>query len=111
MKPLIVELHGSDLNGEAAFHDTFARVFGFLDGYGRNMDAWIDCMSCLRDMEPRMTKIHVRPTETLTLLIRDHQAMRDGAPRQWADLVECAAFVNFREIERGDWPVLALAFA
>jgi len=26
------------------FHDEFQEKMGFFDGYGRNMDAWIDCM-------------------------------------------------------------------
>jgi len=27
------------------FHDVFADAFGFPDFYGRNMDAWVDCMT------------------------------------------------------------------
>jgi hypothetical protein len=107
---LVVEVSGSELIGAAAFHDTFSRAFGFFEGYGRNMDAWIDCMGSLRDPDEYMTKLHVGATETLTILIHDYEALRDGAPRQWADLIECAAFVNRREIDCGEGPILALAF-
>jgi Barstar (barnase inhibitor) len=108
--PQVVELSGTELIGAAAFHETFSRVFGFLEGYGRNMDAWIDCMGYLRDPDIRMTKFYVGKHETLTLLIRDYETLRDGAPKQWAGLIECSAVVNRREIEAGHAPVLAMAF-
>lgn len=28
-----------------SFHDVFAEAMGFPSYYGRNMDAWIDCMT------------------------------------------------------------------
>jgi hypothetical protein len=28
----------------ASFHDVFGRTLKLFDGYGRNMNAWIDCM-------------------------------------------------------------------
>jgi hypothetical protein len=110
MMPLVVELFGSELVGAKEFHDTFSRVFGFFDGYGRNMDAWIDCMSYLREPDANLTKLSVGTAQTLTLLIRDHETLRDRAPKQWSDLHECSAFVNLREIESGKVPILALAF-
>jgi hypothetical protein len=106
----VVEVSGTELIGVAAFHDTFSRVFGFFDGYGRNMDAWIDCMGYLRDPDAGMSKLHLGATDILTILVRDFEALRDGAPKQWAALIECSAFVNRREIDRGDGPILALAF-
>ena len=41
-----------------SFHDEFARVFGFPSFYGRNMNAWIDCMTSLDEPEDGMTSIH-----------------------------------------------------
>jgi hypothetical protein len=38
------------------------------------------------------------------------QDFRARCPEQYAAVVECAAFVNSRRIERGDHPILALAF-
>jgi RNAse (barnase) inhibitor barstar len=110
VKSHIVELSGTELVGEVAFHDTFFRIFGFLEGYGRNMDAWIDCMSYLRASDRHMTTLQIGASETLTLLIRDHVALRDRAPKQWLDLIECCAFVNRRAIDRDEGPILALAF-
>jgi RNAse (barnase) inhibitor barstar len=35
----------SAIDGPASFHEAFASALGFPSWYGRNMDAWIDCMS------------------------------------------------------------------
>jgi hypothetical protein len=40
------------------FHDVFAEAFGFPDFYGRNMNAWIDCMSSLGEPRDAMTSVH-----------------------------------------------------
>ncbi len=108
--PQIVDISGNELIGEAAFHDSFQRILGFFAGYGRNMNAWIDCMGYLREPSAKMTKLHVGASETLTIMVRDYEALRDGAPKQWADLIECTAIVNLREVENGEVPILALAF-
>ena len=41
-------------------HDwaSFNRTFAFPDFYGRNMDAWIDCMSSLDEPSAQLTGIH-----------------------------------------------------
>jgi len=44
-----VHLDGRLIGSWPAFHDSCKAAFGFPDFYGRNMDAWIDCLSSLRD--------------------------------------------------------------
>ena len=97
-----------------SFHDVFAEAFGFPDFYGRNMDAWIDCLSDLDKPDSGMTTVHVAPGQVLALVI-DHAAeFKDRCPEQFSALVECAAFVNWRVMEHdGSFskpPLLALAF-
>jgi Barstar (barnase inhibitor) len=41
----VVEVPMSQINDWDTFHDTFAQALGFPDFYGRNMDAWIDCLT------------------------------------------------------------------
>jgi RNAse (barnase) inhibitor barstar len=43
----LVRIDGTRLQSWDAFHSAFASAFGFPDFYGRNMDAWIDCMTSL----------------------------------------------------------------
>lgn len=47
MQTTIVDIPAHEITDWDSFHDVFKRVFGFPDFYGRNMDAWIDCMTDL----------------------------------------------------------------
>ncbi len=82
MTLITVRIPAATLVGRDQFHDTFAKLFGFPPWYGKNMDAWIDCMSYLRYPDAGMTKIHISPTQTLTILIDDYEVLRDAAPKQ-----------------------------
>ena len=93
-----------------SFHTVFSSAFGFPDFYGRNMDAWIDCLTCLDEPEAEMTNVHVASGQTLTLLIDHAGQFKTRCPDLFAALVECAGFVNWRRGEIGDPAVLALAF-
>nr|WP_242628866.1 barstar family protein [Xanthomonas oryzae] len=93
-----------------SFHSVFAVAFGFPSFYGRNMDAWIDCISYLDDPGSGMTTTHIDSGLTLSLVIEHAQEFKARCPDLFSDLVECAAFVNWRRIEAGQAPVLALAF-
>ena len=106
----VLEFDANSLVGKERFHTTFAMALGFFNGYGRNMDAWIDCMSYLRAPEAGMTRFRVEEGETLTIVLRNYERFRDAAPEQGRDLIECAAAVNLGEIERGAAPLIALAF-
>ncbi|MCU0699586.1 MAG: barstar family protein [Myxococcaceae bacterium] len=93
-----------------SFHDVFAEILGFPDFYGRNMNAWIDCMTCLDDPEAGMTNVHAPPGGVMTLLLDDVSGFATRCPAQYEALVECAAFVNWRRLEKGEPSVLTLAF-
>ena len=77
----------------ATFHATCAETFGFPDFYGRNMDAWIDCMSDVR-LDTGMTRFLLRPNEQLVIELRDANVFRERLPDVFNALVECTAFVN-----------------
>ncbi|MBR1161925.1 barstar family protein [Bradyrhizobium elkanii] len=81
---------------------------GFADFYGRNMNAWIDCMTYVDDPPSGMTNVSVSEGEILTLRVDDAPDFRRRCPEQYEALIECCAFVNYRRMERGDAPVLAL---
>jgi RNAse (barnase) inhibitor barstar len=89
------------------FHETFARTLGFPSFYGRNMDAWIDCLTYEDD---GLTAFPVPPGQVLTLELVDCRDFRARCPEIYAALVDCAAFVNWRRIEVGDRPILALSY-
>ncbi|GAA0656590.1 barstar family protein [Rheinheimera tangshanensis] len=94
-----------------SFHGVFSEVFGFPDFYGANMNAWIDCLSDLDDPDSGMTKMHIEPGETLTVLIENSREFKERCPEQFSALVECAAFVNYRCTEKNQPALIALAFS
>lgn len=91
-----------------SFHDEFSRAFGFFDGYGRNMDAWIDCMSCLDDSDSGMTEVHCKVGTMLMLELRGADDFAVRCPGLYEAIVEGHAFVNWRRAEQGEPPVLEL---
>ena len=93
-----------------SFHDEFASVFGFPDFYGRNMNAWIDCMESLDEPDDGMTQIHAEKDKVLTLQLENVAPFREKRPELYAAIIECAAFVNWSRIEVGKPAVLAISF-
>ena len=91
-------------------HDEFDRVFGFPEFYGRTMHAWIDCMSSLSEPDDALTQIHCPPGGVLTIELGNAGEFKSRCPEQYLAILECAAFVNWRLIEIGEHPVLALSF-
>jgi len=51
----VVEIPTQKIENAESFHEVFAEVLGFPDFYGRNVDAWIDCMSSGDDPTSGMT--------------------------------------------------------
>ncbi|MFT3686076.1 MAG: 2-amino-4-hydroxy-6-hydroxymethyldihydropteridine diphosphokinase [Phycisphaerales bacterium] len=89
-----------------SFHDEFARAMGFPSFYGRNLDAWIDCMSSLDAPRDGMTSVHCVPPDVVTLVLD----RADLLPREILTAIhDCAACVNWRRFEQGKRPVLAVA--
>ena len=93
-----------------SFHDEFAVVFGFPEFYGRNMDAWIDCMTSLDKPENLMTRIHAADGEVMTLQLENVGSFREQHPELYAAIVDGLAFVNWRRLEVGERAILSLSF-
>lgn len=90
------------------FHEVFAEVLGFPAFYGRNMNAWIDCMTDADDPDTGMVRVAVAAGQLMTLQINDADHFAKRCPEQFTALIECTAFVNFRRVETGGTPVLSL---
>ena len=92
-----------------SFHEVCRETFGFPDFYGENMNAWIDCMSCLRD-DDGMTRFALSEGEMLHIEIEATEDFKTRAPEIFDELIICAAFVNQRYLEVNEPPVLSLIF-
>jgi RNAse (barnase) inhibitor barstar len=103
----LVHVDGAQLRDWDSFHSVFASAFGFPDFYGRNMNAWIDCMTSLDAPEDEMTSVHGLASDPVVLQLDNANAV----PKEIFDaLVECAAFVNWRRLEQGHPAILMLSF-
>lgn len=106
----VVKIDCARIRSESTFHDVFAGGFGFPDFYGRNMDAWIDCMTYLDEPDAGMSKITVPKGECLTLHLENVADFARRTPQLFNTLTRCVAFVNYRRIENGGRSVLALSY-
>jgi RNAse (barnase) inhibitor barstar len=110
MSTAVVSVDCARIRDWPSFHDEFAAAFGFPDFYGRNMNAWIDCMSSLDKPEDGMTRIHAPIGGVLTLRLENIASFREQHPELYAAIVDCAAFVNWRRLEVGEPAVLCMSF-
>ncbi|MEM1057357.1 MAG: barstar family protein [Bacteroidota bacterium] len=91
-----------------SFHRAFQEAFGFPEFYGTNMDAWIDCLGHLDDPEAGMSEVTVREGEVLVLELAGALDFAYRCPDIWEDLIDGAAFVNQRRVDRGRPGILSL---
>jgi Barstar (barnase inhibitor) len=104
------ELNGAAIVDGATFHAESRRAFGFPDYYASTMDAWVDCLSYLRD-EDGMSKFRLAPGEVLNIVVRDAAAMREHAPDLLEEMTFCVAGINERYADYGEKPALALVLS
>ena len=108
MNTTLIDIPGNRIVDWPTYHEVFAEVLGFPAFYGRNMDAWIDCMTDADDPDTGMVRAAVQPGQLMTLQIDDAADFAKRCPEQFNALIECSAFVNYRRSETGGTPVLSL---
>ncbi len=91
-----------------SFHAVSAEAFGFPDFYGRNMDAWIDCLT---DFDGGMSRFALAQDETLTIELRGASEFCERCPEIALALMSATAAINERSLEQGAPPRLALLLA
>jgi hypothetical protein len=106
-----VTIDTTEISDWSSFHDVFARELGFPDFYGRNMNAWIDCMTSLDSPDDGLTKVHAPESGVLVLNLEGMREFSKRCPELSCAIEECSAFVNWRRIEVGEPPVLVLSYS
>ena|ERR1051326_5392708 len=86
-------IDGTKIVDWETFHDEFQRVMGLFEGYGRNMDAWIDCMSDMF-INGGLTKFNLRKGDVFILQIRETKEFQRRCPEIFSSFIACIAFVN-----------------
>jgi RNAse (barnase) inhibitor barstar len=106
----VVHLNGETITDQKSFHSACKTAFGFPDFYGDNMDAWVDCLSYLRD-EENMTKFLLKPSEKLQIVIDRADILRKNVPDLLEELSFCIEGINERYADYGENPALELKLA
>jgi hypothetical protein len=105
----LTQLNGAAIHDWDSFHDQCAAAFGFPAFYGRNMDAWIDCLSSVRDGDG-MSRFAIGPRETLVVEVLDTESFSRHSPEILKEFVECTGFVNRRYATAEEMPPLLVLF-
>ncbi|HKB06293.1 MAG TPA: barstar family protein [Gemmataceae bacterium] len=106
---MIVRIDARRLTDAAGLHAAMSEAFGFPATYGKNLDALIDCLTHLDDPKVGMSRVQVFPGQ-VALLVLEHADAKGKQAAQVKALVDAAAFVNWRRLEKGEPPVLAVAY-
>jgi hypothetical protein len=102
-----VNIDGAAMVDWTSFHQQCQQAFGFPDFYAGTMDAWVDCLSYLRDADG-MTAFRLKPDEVLQIAVSDAARMRDQAPDILEEMTFCIAGINERYEDYGEKPALKL---
>lgn len=108
MRAVVVKIDAGEITDWKSFHAVFERDLGFPHFYGKNMNAWIDCMTSIDDPDSGMTSVTVGDDELAVLEISGARSFRERCREEYDALIECAAFVNYRRVEVGERAILAL---
>ena len=93
-----------------SFHRESQHALGFPPDYGRDMDAWVDCLISLRDDVGRRVAVRIGEGEMLQLEMAEVEQVRERVPEFLETLVDAVAEVNRRFIEAGQAPAVTLIF-
>lgn len=106
----VVEIDTNTIIDWSSFHDVFKAELGFPEFYGRNINAWIDCLTSADEPRDGLTTVHAPDGGVLVLRLSDAADLASRCPDIYEAIVDCTAFVNYRRMEVGERPVLALAY-
>ncbi len=102
-----VMLDGKRLSTWEDFHEVSAAVFGFPAFYGRNKDAWIDCMSSI---DAGMLRAELVTEESYTIVVEHTEEWVAAAPEMMAEFVSLLAAVHERLAGVGSTKQIAVVF-
>jgi hypothetical protein len=105
----VVRLNTEQITDWASFHLVCKEAFGFPDFYGANMNAWMDCLSYLKEGDG-LTKFTLAEDEKLFIEVTNTADFNSRRPEILGALIECSAFLNNRYLEDNETAKLALIF-
>jgi RNAse (barnase) inhibitor barstar len=103
----IATLNGAAIASADDFHSASREAFGFPESYSNSIDAWVDCLSYLRD-EENMTRFRLKANEVLEIVVSDAAKVRAAVPDLLEEIEYCIGGINERYEDYGEKPALKL---
>ena len=103
----MVTLETASIKDWDSFHTESTKAFGFPAFYGRNLNAWIDCLTYLTEGDG-MSCFTLGPAEVLSIVLADYERFAATQPAICRALRESVAAVNQRYVAAGDIARLVL---
>jgi len=107
---MFITIDANEITDWPSFHQVFTKALGFPEYYGRNLDAWIDCLSDIHDGEG-MCQVSLGPGEMLHLHLTGTSDLNARQPVIVQALIDCTALVNDRFIQSAGMPRLSLVLS
>ena len=107
---MIIRIDSRKLMDDDTLHTTLSEAFGLLPSYGKNLDALVDCLTHLDDPKAGLSRTRTFPGQVALLAIEHVDGLGKPQETQLKRLVDVVAFVNWRRMEKGQAPVLAVAY-
>jgi hypothetical protein len=97
-------IDGNNIKDADSFHNEFAKKMGFFDGYGRNMNAWIDCM---RDIYTNgeyesITRFNLYKGDSFTCNIDNANTWISYSKETFEAFIEAFKFIQKEASKHGD---------
>lgn len=103
---LQIDIDCNQITDWDTFFDVFTEKMGFPGFFGRNMNAWIDCMSSFDEPEAELTTIYPPLNGHLILNLLQTDSLSQRCPDIYSALLDCSAYVNGRYIRSAKLPIL-----
>ncbi len=106
---MLIRIDARRLVDAAGLHAALGEAFGFTNGYGKNLDALVDCLTSLDNPKAALSRIQIFPGHMILIALENYDP-KDPSAAQVKILTDVVAFVNWRRLEKGQPPVLAMAY-
>jgi hypothetical protein len=88
-----ININGATIVGWPSFHDEFSRAFRFFDGYARNREAWIDCMTDLHGPKA-LSGLRLPAGESIEIVLNDSATVAKSYPEIFSELQRLVRYAN-----------------
>ena len=89
-------IDGTKIIDWKSFHDEFQTKLGFFEGYGRNLNAWIDCMTDMftNGEYESLTKFNLNEGDRFILKILNSEKWKNQSTETFNAFIDCCISAN-----------------